>query len=218
MSLVILNFKAYSQAVGENALKLANISKEVADQAGVPIIVSPQTSDILRTSPIIETYSQHISNLEPGSGTGSTLAEAVKQAGASGSLLNHSEKRIPIEQIKSNISKLRTLGMKSVLCTQNPEESKDFAPFNPDYIAIEPPELIGSGVSVSTAKPEIVTETVKNIRNVNQEVGILCGAGISTGEDVKKAVELGVDGVLLASAFTKADNPKQVLEDICGGF
>lgn len=218
MALVILNFKAYEQAIGDNSLNLAKIAKEVADSTGMHIIVAVQTADIARTAPIIETMAQHIDPIDLGAGTGTQTAEAAKQAGASGSLLNHSEQNIPISQAEKSIKKLLSLGMKSCACASTPDKGQELAKFRPDYVAIEPPELIGSGVSVSSAKPEIVTESIENIRQVNKDVEILCGAGISTGDDVKKALDLGVTGVLLASAFTKAENPKEVLEDICRGF
>jgi len=218
MALVILNFKAYTEASGEKAEYLAGICKETTEATGARIIIAPQTVDVLRTAPLVETFAQHASMITPGSGTGSNLVEALKEAGAAGSLLNHSERRIPHMQISDTINRLRESGMISVVCAQDDEEAKALALLSPDYIAIEPPELIGSGVSVSKTQPEIVTKTVANIKQVNPEVKVLCGAGISNGSDVKKAIELGVDGVLLASAFTKAADPRAVLLDICGGL
>jgi|TARA_Y100000034_G_scaffold128501_1_gene183170 triosephosphate isomerase len=218
MGLVILNFKAYEEATGSKAEELSKICKETAEATGARIIVAPQTADILRTSPLIETIAQSASSIKPGSGTGSNLVESLKQAGAVGSILNHSEHRIPHMQISETVLRLKEAGMISVVCAQDDEEAKALAEFAPDYIAVEPPELIGSGVSVSQSKPEVVTKTVENIKQVNPDVKVLCGAGISNGSDVKKALELGVDGVLLASAFTKAADPRAVLLDICGGL
>ena len=42
-----------------------------------------------------------------------------------------------------------------------------------------------------------------------EENGIipLCGAGIVSGEDVKKAIELGTRGVLVASSIVKSKDP-----------
>jgi len=216
--MIILNLKAYSEGMGENAVKLSQIAKEVSESSGVRVILAAQTADLTNTSKIIETYAQHIDPVKPGSKTGSQLADSAKEAGATGSLINHSEHRLTAEEVQSAVSRLRELGMASVVCTQDPEESKKYAEFNPDFIAIEPPELIGSGISVSTANPKIVTDTVEKIREVNDKVRILCGAGISNGADIKSAMELGVEGVLLASAFVKAEDPKAVLEDMVGGF
>ena len=82
---------------------------------------------------------------------------------------------------------------------------------HPDIISIEPPELIGTGVAVSKAKPDAVTDTIKMVRKVNTEAVILCGAGISHGEDVAVALKLGAQGVLVASGIVKAKNPYMVM-------
>jgi triosephosphate isomerase len=218
MGLVILNFKAYKEAAGAKAKELGKICKETAEATGARIIVAPQTVDILRTAPLVETIAQYASSIKPGSGTGANLVDALKDAGAVGSILNHSERRIPHLQISETVDRLKEAGMISIVCAQDDEEAKALAEFSPDYIAVEPPELIGSGVSVSQSKPEVVTKTVENIKQVNPSVKVLCGAGISNGSDVKKAIELGVDGVLLARAFTKAEDPRAVLTDICRGL
>ena len=217
MSIVLLNFKAYPTAIGEGAVKLAQIAKEIADSMNKKIIIVPQAADLSKTSQIIEAYAQHVDPIDLGSGTGTQTVEAAKSAGATGSFLNHSEQNIPSETIKRAVEKLKAEGMKSVVCAPTPEKCAEYAAFSPDYIAIEPPELIGSGISVSTAQPEIITNSINKVKEV-ADIPVLCGAGISKKEDVQTALELGAAGVLLASAFTKAQDPKAVLEDICGGL
>ena len=88
------------------------------------------------------------------------------------------------------------------------------ATFNPDYIAIEPPELIGTGIPVSQAQPEVVEDTVSEVKAINSDIKVLCGAGITTGDDMKAAMDLGADGVLLASGIIKAESPKDALLDL----
>lgn len=218
MAFVILNFKAYAESIGENASKLAETAKEVSDETGIKIMVAPQTADISRTAQILPTIAQHIDPITLGAGTGAQTAEAAKAAGAIGSLLNHSEKRVSLQEIENGIKKLRELGMLSIVCSQDSDSSMEYAKLDPDYIAVEPPELIGTGIAVSEAKPSVVLDAISKIRALNKNVGILCGAGISKGTDVQEAARLGVSGVLLASAFTKAKNPKEILIDICHGF
>jgi triosephosphate isomerase len=87
------------------------------------------------------------------------------------------------------------------------------ASLKPDVIAIEPPELIGTGIPVSKAQPEVVTGTAKLVREVNKKVVILCGAGISRGEDVAAALKLGTQGVLVASGIVKAKDPYTVTRE-----
>ncbi len=113
---------------------------------------------------------------------------------------------------------MRNLNLISVVCTNNVGVSVSAAALNPDFIAIEPPELIGSGKAVSKENPKIITDTINKVRKINGDVKILCGAGISNGEDVRAAIKLGVDGVLLASAFTNAKNPEIVLDDLVSGL
>jgi len=104
--------------------------------------------------------------------------------------------------------------LRSLVCADTTEASVEIAKILPDMIAIEPPELIGTGVSVSKARPELITESVKQIRKVNRTVRVLCGAGITTAEDVSKAIDLGSEGVLVASAVVKNKDPRAVLESM----
>ena len=122
-----------------------------------------------------------------------------------------------ISDIESIVKKCKELDLISVVCTNNISVSKAVAMFNPTFIAVEPPELIGGDVSVTDADPDIVKNTVKEIQAISPKVRILCGAGIKNGNDVRKAIKLGAEGVLLASGVTKAKNPFQVLEDLASG-
>ncbi len=219
-SYIILNFKTYEESTGDKALKLAKICDEVAKESGTKIIVIPQPADIYGISQGVKipVYAQHIDNIKAGSNTGHILPESVKAVGATGSLINHSEMRLKLADIEANIRKLKEMGMASIVCTNNVEVTKAAAALAPDFVAIEPPELIGSGVSVSKAQPEIISGSVDAVKSVNPNVKVLCGAGISTGEDVKKAIELGTCGVLLASGVVKAKDPKAVLLDLVKGL
>lgn len=210
---IVLNFKTYREATGEGALSLARIAERVRREQGVNIMVSVQHTDIYRVAGSINipVLAQHIDAREPGSWTGHVTAEAVKASGAVGSLVNHSERRLTLADIGACIAALKRLDLLSVLCTDTPETSAAGAALAPDMLAVEPPELIGTGISVSKAKPEVVTKTVKLVRQINSEVIILCGAGISSAEDVARAIELGTEGVLLASAYVKAKDPYSLL-------
>lgn len=214
--IVILNFKTYLESTGEQALKLAKISEEVAEETGVNIAVAVQHADIFRISAEVDipVFAQHIDAVDAGGHTGSVLLESVKQAGASGTLINHSEMRMKLADIQEMVKKTADNGMVSVLCTNNVETSAAAATLKPNFVAIEPPELIGSGIPVSKAEPEIVEGTVDIIHDISPEVTVLCGAGISTGEDMQAALDLGTEGVLLASGIVLAEDPKKALLDL----
>jgi triosephosphate isomerase len=218
-AVIMLNFKTYDESTGDRAVALAKACEEASKASGVEIVAIPQAADLFRISQAVKTpvYAQHIDNIKFGGCTGQTLPEAVKAAGARGCLINHSEKRLSLADIEANIQKLRALGMVSVVCTNNVNATKAAAALEPDYVAIEPPELIGSGISVAKAQPEIISGSVAAAKKVNPKVKVLCGAGISSGEDVKKALELGACGVLLASGVIKAKDPKAVLLDLAKG-
>ena len=102
----------------------------------------------------------------------------------------------------------------SCVCTNNINTSKAVASLNPDAVAVEPPELIGTGIPVSQAQPEVVEDTVNEVKQLNKNIKVLCGAGITNGDDMKAAMDLGADGVLLASGIIKAENPKDALLDL----
>ncbi len=211
--IVILNFKTYLESTGKNALKLAIASEMVAEETGVNIVVSPQCPDIYSLSREVKipVFAQHVDAVDAGGHTGSTLIECVKEAGAVGSLINHSEQRMKLADIDTVVKKTTEKSMVNVICTNNIETSAAVATLKPDFVAIEPPELIGSGIPVSKAEPEIVEGTVDIIHEINPEVGVLCGAGISTGDDMRAALDLGAVGVLLASGIIMAEDPKEAL-------
>ena len=214
--IIILNYKTYIESTGKNAVQLSKYVQEASEESGISMAIAPQAVDIY---PIIKevdipVYSQHMDAITPGGHTGSTLAEAIKETGATGTLINHSEQRLTLADIDTIVEKTKQLELTSILCTNNVKTSAAVASFNPDYIAIEPPELIGTGIPVSQANPEIVENTVKEIHKINKDINVLCGAGISTGEDMKAALELGTQGVLLASGIIKADDQKQALLDL----
>jgi triosephosphate isomerase len=161
----------------------------------------------------IPVFAQHIDPIKPGSHTGQALADAIKEAGAVGTLINHSERQMKLADIDAVVKIALEKDLVSCVCTNNPPVSAAVAYLNPDIISIEPPELIGSGVAVSKAKPEEVIKTIQLVRKVNAEALILCGAGISHGEDVAVALELKTQGVLVASAIVKAKDPYSILRE-----
>ncbi|WP_281774843.1 triose-phosphate isomerase [Methanobacterium formicicum] len=214
--LVILNFKTYIESTGEKALQLARALEEVSEETGISMVAAPQGADLWRLSQEVKipVLAQHIDPVEAGGHTGSMLLECAKEAGAAGTLINHSEQRMQLADIETVIRKTNAEGMNTVVCTNNILTSAAAAALNPDFVAIEPPELIGLGIPVSQAEPEIVEGSVAAIKDINPDVRVLCGAGISTGDDMKAALELGSEGVLLASGIIMAPDPKQALLDL----
>jgi len=214
LPIILINFKTYEEATGDRAVRLAHICRSVAMKFGKRIIISPQFTDIYRiareASAYAPVFAQHIDD-GIGKFTGSVSPLAVKQAGAVGTLLNHSERRLEIEEIGKRVRAAKAHGLMTLCFADSVKESLKIAAFNPDMIAYEPPELVGTGISVSTARPSQITDFVKA---VDPKVRRLVGAGISNANDVKKALELGADGWGVSSAFTKSKSPEVILSEL----
>jgi triosephosphate isomerase len=211
--MIIVNFKTYLESTGKRALELAKQAEKASKETGACIVVAPQFADIAKVAEAVEipVFAQHIDPIKPGNCTGHILAESVMEAGAVGTLINHSEMQLKLADIDAVVRLTQEKNLISCVCTSNPSISAAVAYLNPGIISIEPPELIGTGVAVSKAHPEDVTNTIRLVRKVNDKAVILCGAGISHGEDVSVALKLGTHGVLVASGIVKAKDPYSVL-------
>jgi len=214
--LILINFKTYREASGKRGLELARVAEKVSKETGVTIGVAPQLTDLTFIASQVEipVFSQHVDEVPPGSYTGHVTLEAVKDSGAIGTLVNHSERRVRADQVDVIVKRARELRLVTVVCTNTPEVTAAMAALGPDMVAIEPPELIGTGIPVSRAKPEVVTGSVELVKKINPQVKVLCGAGITTGEDVAAALRLGTVGVLLASGVVKAKDWEKAIRDL----
>jgi len=214
--IILVNLKTYEQSTGSKAITLAKVAQTVSDDTGVCIAVASQIIDIKK---IVETvdipvFAQHIDSITYGKNTGHILPEAVRIAGASGTLISHSERRLELSGIESRINTAKETELHQVVCVDTIERGRKVASFNPDSIAIEPPELIGSGIPVSKAQPEIVSGSVSAVHKINPKIKVLCGAGITSGEDVSAAIKLGAEGVLVASGVVKAKDPSKIMMEL----
>ena len=211
--LVLVNFKTYLEATGKRAVALSKAVEKASLETDVCMGVAPQHADIVNVveNVNVPVFAQHIDPIVPGSHTGHVLAESIKEAGAIGTLINHSERQLKLSDIAAIVKRTREAQLVSVVCANTPEVSMAAAALHPDVIAIEPPELIGTGIPVSKTKPEVVTDALELVRKVNGKVTVLCGAGITNGEDVAAALRLGTEGVLVASGVVKAKDPYKVL-------
>lgn len=211
--LIIINFKAYETAIGENAVKLARAAEAAAKETGANISVAVQAADIFRVKEAskIPVFAEHVDAVDFGAFTGAVLPEGAKAAGAIGSLVNHAEKRLDLETIGKTIARLKALGMTSVVCAESAEKAEEIANFSPDYLAYEPPELIGGDVSVSTSSPHIIHDVVRRVKKISPKTKVLAGAGVKDKKDVEVAVDLGASGMIVASHITKAKDQKKAI-------
>ena len=210
----IINCKNYEEIAGDKIVKFVKIAEKISKRYKIKIAVAPPQHLIgLVSKSSIPIFAQHIDNSKVGSTTGFIIPELLKKSKVSGSLINHSEHRISEKEITGLVLRLKELKMISVVCVKDVIEAKKYAKLNPDYIAIEPPELIGSGKAISKERPELITKSVDAVNNVNDKTKLLCGAGIVSGQDVSKALELGAKGILVASGIIKAKNWTKIIEE-----
>ncbi|MXV63144.1 triose-phosphate isomerase [Natronorubrum sp. JWXQ-INN-674] len=208
---VLVNLKTYPC----DPVAVAEAVRDVNEDTDARVAVAPQATHIERVAETgAETWAQHVDPIEHGSNTGHTIAESVADAGAIGTLINHSEQRRKLADIDGAVQAAQRADLETVVCANNPAQIGAAAALGPDAVAVEPPALIGTGTPVSQADPDIVEDAVEAAENVDSDVSVLCGAGISTGDDVVAAGDLGAEGVLLASGVAKADDPQAALEDL----
>jgi len=210
----IINCKNYEEIAGNNIVKFIKTAEKISKKFKIKIAVAPPQHLIgVVSDSTIPILAQHVDTVKVGSTTGFIVPELLKKSKVKGSLINHSEHRISEKEIVQLISKLKDLNMISVVCVKNVSEAKKFAKLNPDYIAIEPPELIGSGKAVSKEQPELISKAAKAVSSANNKTKLLCGAGIISGEDVKRSIELGSKGVLVASGIIKSKDWAKILSE-----
>lgn len=215
MPLIVVNFKTYPNTIGKNGLEMAKKIERVSKDTGINFAIAASAPDIrlLSENVDIPVFAQHCEPNNGGRGTGTVTVSMIKEAGAAGTLLNHSENQIPIEKIRRIREQARGIGLKVIICADSAESAAGLAQLQPDAIAVEPPELIETGLSVSKAQPDVLIRTASLVR----KVPFLCGAGISSKDDVKLALKYGSKGVLLASAVIKAQDPEAKLRELAQG-
>lgn len=205
---IIINLKNYK--TGKDVLKRANLIAKYFPHA----IVAPPALDLqaIAQKTNLRIIAQHVSYYTKGRATGFIVPELAKHVGAKGTLLNHSEHRIPFDQIKQTMKECRRINLKVILCAATLAEVKKFIKLKPYAIAFEDKKLVGSGKSITQYKARDVKTFSAMLSG--KKIIPLCGAGISSAEDVLAAKELGCKGVLIASAIAQSKNPKKLLKEL----
>ena len=215
-ALIGVTIKTSAPAHGDAAVTLAKAMAEVdatTDATMVAVVSAFDLSAVKAAAPSLEVWTQHLDPIGWGSNTGWLHPETAMGYGATGSIINHAEHKVEMGHVESLLAQLPD-DFPVCACAADIDEARALAALSPTFIAVEPPELIGGDISVTTADPGIVSGTAEVVKAANSNVRVLCGAGVKNGADVAKAIELGTEGVLLASGVTKADDPKAVLFDL----
>jgi triosephosphate isomerase len=211
--LVVVNFKTYTSALASAADRLGKQMADVKTNARMVAVTSAFDLSSVSSIDGLEVWSQHLDPVGQGSHTGWLEPETAIARGATGTIINHAEHKVSLDHVRDLMAMLPE-GFPVCACAADVTEARALAKLGPTFIAVEPPELIGGDISVTTADPTIVSDTVAAVKEVNPNVRVLCGAGVKNGQDVATAIALGAEGVLLASGVTKANEPQAVLEDL----
>ncbi|MFO1532319.1 MAG: triose-phosphate isomerase [Thermoplasmatota archaeon] len=220
---IVVNAKVYPEMMGGLAsLSLARDCQAEARRIGQPIGFAPPQTELgavgrSRIAPAL-LFAQHVDGLAAGVGTGYVTAAMLAAAGAAGSIVNHAEHKLESNDLAAAVARLHEHGLHSLVCADSTAEARQVAKLRPTAVAIEPPELIGGDVSVTSADPKVVQDAVKAVRKAAPGTLVLCGAGVKSGADVRAAVKLGAHGVLLASGVVKAKEPAAALRDLASGL
>jgi triosephosphate isomerase len=216
----IINLKNYLEISGQKALSITKEAERVSQNLGTRIMISPPQPLLawVAKNTNLEIVSQHVDLNQIGPSTGFSIPEMVKESGAIGSLINHSEHPVDIITITELLKRMRSLNLVSIICTKNFNELKVVGKLEPDYIAIEPPELIGTKRSISTEKPSLISESFQYLDSNGIKSKLICGAGINTAEDVRIALDLGSDGILAASSIVKSDKWYEKIYELANEF
>lgn len=217
--MIFINFKAYTEGTGRNAVILTKILEEVAREAQIKIIPVVQATDIKEvvTTTTLEVWTQKVDPVEPGAHTGSILSEAVFEDGAVGTFLNHSESKLPnFDELAKASDRAKLVQLKTLIFAANIKELKDITSLTPTYLAYEPPELVGSATTSVATRPEVIKEASEIAKLAG--IPLIVGAGVHSADDVRKCLEQGAVGIAVASDILKALDPKRELMDLVEGF
>jgi len=204
---LVVNPKSY--LYGKESLALAKAADDAAKKTGLKIYFPCPFSDIRyireNTDAIIVT-AQAMESLKPGRGMGHLLPEALYDAGARATFLNHAENPMTMAELAKTIARARELGIETIACADSLAEGTAIAAFRPDILLCEPTDLIGTG---RTADDSYTISIVAKIRSIDPTIAVMIASGITTADDVYRVVRLGADGSGATSGILNAPDPTE---------
>lgn len=220
MKTFIINYKAYKEGI-DRGTEIALAARQMADKFDVDIIIAVPFTFLRGAAKITKAIAQGIDTAEPGAFTGKVSWYEILRSGCKGSLINHAENQISMKDIEKLVAICKLNSLQSYVCVKSLEEASLVAKMNPTAISYEPPELIGAamasgGVSVATANEKIVKDFVTLVHGASDSLALI-GAGIKDSADARKSVELGSDGIVVASVIMKGDFEKKI-EELAGSL
>ena len=208
----VVNPKSY--LYGDESLQLALIADKLAEKYGVEIFFTAPFADLANikahTKNLIVT-AQHMDSLVPGRGMGLVLPESLKEAGTGAVFLNHAEHSLKLSDLVKTIKRAKELEIITIVCADSLAEAIAIAKLGPDILLCEPTDLIGTG---KTSDLNYITETTAKIRAIDENILVMQASGISTGEDVYRAIIYGADGTGATSGILNAPDRGLRIEEM----
>jgi len=212
---LVVNLKTYPEATGKRAVALARAARKIESRTGTRMALAAQAVDVRACVEAgVLVYAQHFDRTESSQTTGATRWESLVDAGVEGSILNHSERRLDVAHLRWCVERVKAARKASLVCARDDTEARRLARLRPTLLAVEPPELIGGDVSVTSADPGIVRRAVERVHEVDKRLPVLCGAGVKNGKDAAAARALGSYGILVASGVVKAARPERAMAEL----
>ena len=214
-----IGLKGY--AWGAEAVHLAREADRLSHELGVTVIFDPQAVDIPAVAAAtrhVRVFAQHMDPVAAGRGAGAVLAEAIRDAGAHGTMLNHSERRMTLADINGAIRRADEVGLATMVCADSPEEAAAIALLGPDIVLAEPPELIATSRSAATEMQGFVERTIELVGRIDPRIIVMCSAGIHSGADVARMIELGAGGTGSSSGVLRAADPVATMASMIGAM
>ena len=203
-----------SYLYGEEIIELAKAADAASEKYHVDIIFTTPLVEIARVKAAtkhIHVFAPHMDPLHPGRGLADTLPESLVAAGAEGVMLNHAEKPLTISVLRETILRADEVGLTTIVCADSITEAAMIAKLNPNIIVAEPTELIGTGI---TSGPEYVEASMRAVKDVNPDILVLQGAGISNGRDVYNTISAGAEATGSSSGVVKAPDRASMVDEM----
>lgn len=208
--MIFINLKTYPKGTGHEALKFVKDAEQLRDELGVPITILAQAVDLWLITPqtSLPIWAQHVDNIDYGKNTGWTLPQAIIEAGAKGTMINHAAHKLPLADLRSIIEKYQSPNFSILVSSTTPEEAFQLDEERPAYLSYEPSVYIGTKTSVLDVSPALITAMVSKLQSP-----FVIGAGIHTGEHIIKGLQLGAKGFLISSDILLSEDPKTRLRE-----
>lgn len=203
-----------SYLFGDDVLDLALSADQASIKYDVDIIFTAPLIEIRRIADItkkIHVFAPHMDPIVPGRGLAEVLPESLRDAGATGVMLNHNEKPLTMDVLERTIERAKEVGLATIVCSNTVAQAAAIAHLGPDIIVAEPSELIGTG---QTSDDAYMNQTTSLIKSINPAILVLQGAGISSGEDVYRVILAGADATGSSSGIVKATDRAAMIDEM----